>query len=332
MLQNIPPSVIGNWTEFFAEMAMKVSSTAEFNSGGGFCLVEKEYIKYSGRLGPYLTNITRGMFGTESPKHLAGTTIHKIISAVPDNPFKILLDLLSEGGVSGTYIDTTAFNNLLSAWSNIKFSCIPVVKNSKLGDLFFDAVNMLDCISWVNESGLITIRSNSDTGTVINLTDEKNIIYKSDSVDLNQGSRRTRFGVYWHRTDPALDIKSTDSYRYFTIAIDAAAESQNEYNDKIEKLYFTIWINENSKTGNYTPEAYTTALMNTKRLRWRDAKEKIVCELETKDSEISVGRVVAVTTDIMQDIYGANYSAVNFDVIKKELTNENKFKLTLLKR
>jgi hypothetical protein len=220
---------------------------------------------------------------------------------------------------------------VVGAGSTIQHSTNVIFKKTKLSEIYFDLVNALDCMSWVGEGGKIKILKHSEIPTTIPaLTDEANIIKGSDDVDLNEESRKTRWLLYWNRWDVEKGLKDKEAYNRLTMAIDTVAESADEYNDEIEDVQYTTWINTDSDTsGNIA--SYLTDLLASRKARTRDALPIYTCAVELKDNDILTGDIVLISTDMLQDEHGADYAGVAFQLIKKN-PQGNKIQMKFIRK
>ena len=83
-------------------------------------------------------------------------------------------------------------------------------------------------------------------------------------------------------------FRSYDAYSRINILIDADKESANEYNESVEDITTSAWLNEdsNSETDN---TIYIDSLLDNRKTRTNEAQNIIECEVEMKDSNITTG-------------------------------------------
>ena len=230
--------------------------------------------------------------------------------------------------IDSTYIDTK-FTTYESSYSGILFNTNVIVKETKLNKIYFDLVNALDCMSWVGEDGKIKILKHSERETsYTKITDTSNIIANSGKTDLNEGSRYSRFYMYWNRFDVEKGLDDAEAYNRLDLVVDADAETANEYNESIDNVTYTTWLNVG-----YNSEAdivsYVNGILTARQNRTRDAQKIYECELENKDNDITTGQLIELSTNDIQDTNGNDYEDVLFRVIKKT-PKGNKFAVKLL--
>ncbi len=200
----------------------------------------------------------------------------------------------------------------------INFSAV-ITKPTKLSELYFEIVDLLDAKSWIAEDWRVAFRKNLPNHPAreyVTLTDAENIIDESTSVDLNEDSRYTRVLVYWDKS--ALgEIDEPPEYSRLDMAVDADAESADGYGDVREKTFFCRWI----RPGIAQEEQLARYIRNflARRLfRTRDAAPIIHCAVEMKDSGMHTGDWLRVTTDELVTANGTDYTQEAFQIVKRE--------------
>jgi hypothetical protein len=300
----------------------------------GYVRIADEIIYYGAKddTTKILSSLTRGSFGTTAAEHKAKDKIQPCKYYSPQNPFDLLVSMLStDAGIDPAYIDTAEFE-FWKGWpgGEVNFSAL-ISEPSQLDKLFFEVIDVLDAKTWVGEDLKITIRKNlpNQPGReYATITDGANIVDKSASVDLNQKSRKTRVSVYWDKTAIGKDEEAA-SYNRLDVAIDADAESVNEYNETIEKVFYCRWLRQGYDTEE-NMAAYVTHFITAQLLRLRDAQPVLTFSVELKDSGIKTGDFIKVSTDELNQITGEDLDAVNFQVVFRE-QNDNLIKIKALK-
>ena len=325
------PSSIENWDIYSGTMYVFLDSAVNLDTEG-YIKVNKEIIYYSGlssgTTNTLLVGVKRHQFDTEAGAHERYTYIYSLFMEDFQNPFDLLAEILNRAGISNDYI-SSKFTTYKNSWTGILFSTKVIVKKTKLNKIYYQLVNALDCMSWVGEDGKIQILKHSErNASYTQITDDANIIANTGKVDLNEGSRYTRYYMYWNRWDVEEDIESGDSYNRLNGVVDADAETENEYNESIDNVTYSTWINlgYNSET---EVSAYVDSILTARQNRTSDARIIYECELENKDGDIVTGQLVELTTNDIQDINGDGYEEVLFRVIAK-VPKKNKFAIKLL--
>lgn len=329
ILSGTDPTNISDWNSI-NQIEVDVSDDSELPSSG-YLMIGKEVVSYSSKSSNILLGMQRALFGTSPERHNEGDEVKILLNYTPDNAFTILDDLLTVvGKIPSAYIGDN-FATYEAAGSDINVSARPIIKANNLADIYFDLVNIMDCLSWVGEDGKIEIIKHSENPPSYNyLSDEKNFILNSVTVNLNEESRFTRWGLYWNTIDPSKGIKESEAYSRFNLLVDADAESDAEYNDVVENIQHTVWLNDDSDVV-ADIVTFIDTLLAKRQTRTRDAQEIIEAEVELKDSNVMLGDIVKVTTNELQDKDGNNFSEVEFRVMRKEPIR-NKIQLKLQRR
>ncbi len=329
-LNNADASVRENWVQLTTPMNIEVNEKSSLDEAG-YIQLEKEIIKYTSLSHYYsdsilytvIENVKRMQFGTEGKSHYAKTTVKALFDEVPQNPFTLLIKMLKKANVAEKYIDEK-FYEYENTWDGLKFSTKVIVEETTLAKIYFDLVNILDCISWVGEDGKIKIKKLTEIPTKLTeITDDANIIENSAKVDLTGKENFTRWFIYWNRLNVEEGIDKTKSYSRVRVLVDADAESLGEYNEVISKKYTSTWINLD---GNAEDEivAYLDDFLEKRRQRSRDPRFVFECELEMKDSEIEVGDVIELTTKAIETADGEPIKKKKVRVLSKR-NKKNKF-------
>jgi hypothetical protein len=323
------PTDGANWDDVLS-IDVDVNDASELPAAG-YIMVDKESMYYSSITSNTLNNLSRALIGSTVGRHEINTAVLRFLHYDADNPFTILDDILTViAGIDAAYVDAK-FATYETAWTDINVSARPILKASNLADVYFDLVNLVNCLSWVGDDGKIKIVKHTENpATYTELTDEANIVFDTPKVDFNQGSRFTRWGLYWNRIDGTKDIKESESYNHFNIRVNADAESEAGYNESKEDIRYTVWLNDDTDVV-ADINTYIAALLTDRETRTKQAQEVITLEVELKDGTILTGDVIKLTTSQLQDENGVDYTAVQFRVMKKEPAN-NKIKLKLQRR
>ncbi len=308
-----------------------------------YVLIGSEIIGYTGVDADtnQLTGCTRGQFGTTASAAAAKAKVELCRYYAPQNPFNLLLLMLqTDGGIDASQIDTGAFYYWQTfPAQDVNFSALITGSDTaKFSDLYFEIVDLLDCKSWVNEQGLITIARNlpNQPGRAYaTVTDQANIMFQSTSVDLNDvrssglPSRITRFSLYWGKS---VMGKSNDptAFSYLNVAIDEDAESADDYGTPVDKgPVYCRWINFGNGSDAQLP-AYVENLLARTVWRQRDALPLMTLDVELKDLAILTGQWVSLSTKRIQNTDGTDISGMPMQVVKRQRSG-SKITLELLK-
>lgn len=313
--------------------SMTLTTTTGLDATNGYVRIGDEVIGYATIDAPTnrILTCTRGAFETVADTHTANDKVQRCRYYPPDNPFDVLLEMLTvDAAVDAGFIDAAAFAaEKASPGGEINISAL-VTEPTTLDTLYFEIVDLLDCKSWVGEDLKITIRRNLPNipgRTYATLTDVANIVDRSGAVDLNPTSRLSRFLLYWDKTAIGDDEKPA-SYARLDMAIDADAESAAEYGVVAEKLLYCRWL----KPGLAIPEIVQEDFLRdfTMRRVWnqRDPLPIIKVDVEKQDAGIRTGQYVRLTTDELQARDGTDLTDATCEVIRRQ-ENDAKSTITL---
>jgi hypothetical protein len=237
-------------------------------------------------------------------------------------------------GISTVYVNTTKFEAerdfsvgatevTVSGW---------VDETIKVSDAYFDLANLMDVKTWMGEDLKITVDRripNRPDRTYKKLTDDANIVVKTDSLNQNEKSRFTRSYLSWSYK-PVTDFDKGKNFARREALIDLSLESSNAYNEAILDVTRTRFFRQGVMS-----EAGQNRFVQNRQRRWmqnrRIAKPTIDVQLEYKDSDIKTGDFIRIGTDLFTDSLGNPVTTATCQVIKRNVAN-NKVKLTLEKQ
>jgi hypothetical protein len=293
----------------------------------GYIRIGDEIIAYGAKNDEtgVLSSLTRGCFNTAADSHDENDKIQPCRYYDWANPFDILNSemLQADAGISTGYIDTDAFDDARD-WPGGECSISAIISEpEKLGDLYFELIDLLDCKTWVAEDLKITISRNTPNRggrSYTALTDEANIVHASGSADLNPESRISRVVIYWDQRSVIEETDDETNYRRLDIAADAESEGANAYGEEAEKILYCRWM----RTGEYTEEdmaGFVGSLASRRIMNWRDPHPVVKVAVETKDSELKTGGYVRLTTSELQDKDGNPVTQGRYQIVKREERN-----------
>ena len=302
--------------------------------GSGYVLIGDELIQYvcADAVTNEIHGCTRGALGTVAATHRVKDKVGKVRYYAAANPFDILLEMLTvDAGLAEDFINIAEFGYWRD-WpdKDIRFSGV-IAEPTKLSELYYEIVDLLDAKSWIAENWQITIRKklpNQPGREYLTVRDDLNILDESAEVDLNESSRYTRVLVYWDK-NVLGKISDVKEYARLDIAIEVDAESVNGYGDTIEKQFFCRWIAPGLEQDEILFR-YIRNFIARRLFRVRDAAPILNCAVEIKDSGMLTGDWALVTTNELAEVGGEDYRSIAFQIIKRERSN-NKIALSLIK-
>jgi hypothetical protein len=319
-----------------AATVLTMSTLADISSSG-FVRIGDEIIGFGtfSSIGNFLSDCTRGEFGSIATTHSTGAKVQRCRYYPLDDPFTHIQNILSvDAGIPASQINTSAFTHA-ATWpsTDVQMSAL-ISEPKKVSDIYYGLVKLVDCKTWVNEDLKITIArniGNAPSQTYTTWTDSENFIYESAGVDMNEESRITRCSLYWDMMSTGDDEKPSDFNR-LNIAIDVNAESSKEYNDTIEDITFTRWINSSAAVPTTQMNQYANNMTARRMKHHRDALPILSVSVERKDADVRVGSKIKVTTDEINTIDGSDFTG-RFQVIERKFgQSKSDYKLMQLPR
>lgn len=343
---SLPPKLSG--VELLSSVAIgattAVLSDATKLPSAGYVRIGDEIIQYSGisLQANQLTGMTRGIAGTTPASYSSGEKV-EIVLKVEGNPFDIMYNMLTNSkdikfdsipgaGISTENVDSVAWakwktypttDTTFSAW---------LIKPTKLSDLFFEIVSLIDCSVWQNEDQKITIRRNipNEPGrSYLSINDAENLVINASSVNLNETERKSRVSIYWDKKILADDDEKTSSYSALEIAIDADEEGENGRNEIAEDVVYCRWL-RNGVVQDEIMQRYIQNLVRRRLYNRREQRPIITVSVEQKDDSLLTGKYLRLTTGELTDITGAD-STESYSVQKRDV-GRGKIRLTLIRQ
>ena len=299
----------------------------------GFIRIGDEIIGYGtlSTVSMIVSDCTRAEFGTGATNHSENDKIQECRYYAPGCPWKdhMLNMLKTDAGISTDYINEAAFTSA-STWplaESASYSAI-ISEPTKLSDLFYELVDLVDSRVWVAEDlkiNVARVTGNRPSRTYTTWTDEANIILGSGAVDINEDSRITRASIYFDKVATGDDEKPA-AYERLAVAIDANAESSKEYNDVLEKKSYCRWL-QSSNNASTTIDHTAKNIVSRRIMNYRDALPIIEVSVERKDSDVKVGEYVHLDTDELLGITGDD-STGKYQVVYRDFgIDKTKYKL-----
>jgi hypothetical protein len=310
------------------------ADAVQLDSPAGTLIIDEEVVTYTSidTATGVIGGVTRGAHGTTAATHTVKTKVGKVKVYADQNGFDLMKSmLLTDAAVGAVNVDGAAFDYWRDYPGDEQNISATITEPTKLSVLFWELVDLFDCKVWVGEDLKITIARNLPNDplrTFDSISDDTGIVAGSAKVDQNEKSRLTRAVIYW---DKAATGKVDDPAKYgkLDIAIDATAESVNDYDEVIEKKVMSRWIHSEGHVEEDMAD-FARNLVMRQVWRNRDASPIVTVDVDFKDEAIKTGGWVQLSTDELVDRFGEPFSGREFQVVKRE-KKENVVTLSLLK-
>lgn len=306
-----------------------------------------EFMNVTGASGNTAT-VQRGRWGSTAVAHADDSLWREVLMfgterdtpsdpPIGINPIDATVALLRRAGVPAAYIDSAGLNSERDTWlagtanpttgteSGILFRRAGATIDAGNGGIATQAdiqkllaqVRASCMLSMgVDETGMVTGRifaPATPATTLMDLTEERNILKDSLSVDDNEESRATRVIIARDlRADAAPDSTSIEDYQTFTVAAGADVEHVSFYGvEPRTKIVYSPWI----KTGdNVTAARLARRLLR----RFSNPARKIAFSLEVRDDALAPMDFAFLTTARIQKPDGTTDGQRIIEVVRKK--------------
>lgn len=260
------------------------------------------------------TGITRGTDGTTAATHNSGTRVQTCIRVTDVNAWEVARDLIQTYAPAAyPFIDLTQWSTEATQWLDgfIVSSVIsePTGLNTLLAELCRDAQFF---IWWDERQQKILLRAVRPPSAVPDLwTDEANIIAGTQAIQYKPAERISQVWYYYDPQDLSKSVSTEENYRKVRIRIDAASESEREYDEAAIRKIFSRWVRTDSIV-----TAITSRIIN----RYRENPFYLTLQVDAKDRATWTADVIDVSTRILSDFEGmpkqTRYQVISAEEVK----------------
>ena len=269
----------------------------------GFVRIGSEVCAFT-RTGDDLT-LNRGEGGTDASSHSVGDTVQLCAWFDGETVQDIVFDLITIGArISPTYINKSDWDAEQAAYLPRLYSALITAPTgvSKLIAELAEQVGFFMFWDEVAERIIFkSIRPNSGTDTIYDLTADSNIL--ADSLDIKDlvNERLNEVWVYYGIIDTTKNLTEASNYKVVQVSSNPADQSEIQSNDLRIKKIFSRWISEFNGSA-------ATELANRYILRYTRAPRQVALKLDAKDAQVTLADFVRVTSPQNQTFSGASQS------------------------
>ena len=280
-----------------------------------YLMIGDEVVYVGSRSDNQCNNCLRGQFGSTASAGSASDKVQLCRYFAPANPYDILQTmLLTDAALDPSLVNTASFATVKAFDVNIVPFSTLLTEPTKLKDLFFEIIDLVDCKCWVAEDLTITIRKNLQNlpGRVYReLSDATGIVEGTPSPDLNAASRIDTIYLYWNKS--ALG-KADDNASYGNIDV---FKYDGPYKRVSEKTVQCRWIQDSYINEDLIAD-YIRRLGQRMLRLYKDAMPIVSLSVELKDSDVQTGQYVHLTSSCLQNPDGSNLNARTAEVVRRE--------------
>lgn len=236
----------------------------------------------------------RSKFNTTASSEAAGSAVQLCRTYSGAAVTSAMIDLLTAAGVSSAYIDHDAFAREEEDWLGQKYFITTALHQPEaISDMLAEICQQTNAVIWwspvaqkVKMKVITPPNPTLITGNL--LTDAGNIIDGSLDVSRQDARRITSAAVYYGLKSAVADRNNPTNYRASEVYTDSAAESDNEYGDSLQHVFYSRWFTE--------PNAIAMrALVRRRVASLRDEPDEITFDLDPKDNAVNPGTIWDLT-------------------------------------
>ena len=285
----------------------------------GTVRVNQEIMTYSSKTGggDNLSGLSRAQFGTQEAEHNIDDAVQLCVVYNDVNVVDIVFDLLvNQAGIPPSFIPFDEWDaektQKLSTYLLTAVLSTPIGVKTLIEEL---AVQTLLNIYWDETAGLIRLRSLiPDLGEVfVKLNDRQHILRDSVQVRKAPQDRISRFiikyGIRNYSEEPG-----DDNVQFAFVSADLSAESKEQYGSARNETILSRWFDVSNRS---------QAIQTASRLlsRFRDIPELVKFRIDAKDADLSIGQIIELEIDQLQDDTGAQVNKLVQIISIRELTD-----------
>ena len=271
----------------------------EYAASGRVC-IGREVITFT-RVNDVLTLTGRGVDGTAASSHAINDTVQECLYVSAQRLSDTISDLLTTyAGIDAGFVTIADWQDEEDSWLSGLTVTATITKPTGVKSLIGEICQLGVFVWWDNEAQQIRFRCNRPLNpgeTVLTVTDERNIIIGSASVDQSEDQRLSAMFVWHGMIDPTGS--ATDGSNFAKTAI--ASVDENLYGQDAIREIYTRWFGMTGDDG--------AAAIIASRLvgRYKDVPKKLSIMLDAKDrASVSMGSIISAQTFQIQDVTGAN--------------------------
>ena len=290
-----------------------------FDTVTRYVLIGDEIISYTGTTETIanveyaLTGVVRGVLGTTADAHSLDDSLQRVASWSAASLETIIEDLLgTQSGISmpSAYMPTADWLSEVTGFAPefgtmTAYITEPMAVNKLIGEMAEQCGFYIWWDERAKEIKLRFIRPPSDAPTV--LTEAYHIQRDSVSIVQDQAQRISRVFVSYNPFNVAHMDKKED-YANAYIALDASAESSDQYDEIRTKSILSRWLSAEVQAGGTAAKLLS---------RYRDTMQTISFRLDAKDKALWTGDVVDLEHRSLQQ-YDGSTDTRRYQIISAE--------------
>lgn len=275
---------------------------SEYDSSGTV-RIEDELCEFT-RSGDVLELVKRAAINTLTVTHDAGTIVQLCKKFDAQQIDLIIGTLLKDfAGISTTFIDEATWATEAAAFLSTFVYTALITEPTGVRKLINELCLQSNCLLYWHETDaefkFVALRQPT---TELTVTEQNMIAGSFKQVDLPK-LRLTRVTIRFNRVTGTARLDNATSFLQTYQAVDADAETTNEFNDVRHMTVNSRWMGAGDL-------AIATEAADAILARYVTTPQQFIFALDVKDADIWTGSIINIQSRYEQDIYGADGSVV----------------------
>jgi hypothetical protein len=293
------------------QLTLGAGGGAQYTSTG-WVRVGKTVIRYDGKAGDVLTwslSAYRAVFGTEVEENDVGSVVQQCLVYDDDAYSAVIEDLYNRAGILDADMDLAGLQAEDEIWLGAQYRVTALISDPEsISTLVKELLRQAQAMAWwspTEQKHKFKVFAPASPSMVVAKTLDETAHLRDAGVEPERldALRITLCAVYYGLRSATENVKEAKNYRIADLAIDADAESPNEYNGRIPQTFYSRWFGSPNQVGMRTFAQRQVA-------RYRDAPENLrAFSLDPKDGDVAEGQIVDLKSSGLVDAAGAMRTA-----------------------
>lgn len=292
-----------------AALASGTTSTFDLNSGEGadyptgahILRINDELISITSRSSDTFTIASRGYGGTTADDHEQDDTVQLCYVADGTSASRVdlvIAELLQDyASMPSAYISAATWATEAGTWASGYYLESIISEPTSVAQLLSEICVETNSILWWSPSEkLIKWETQTPDYSILQSLTDRDLVDGSVTVKRLERDRISQV-LFYSDVRNWTESREPKNYKALQVRIDSTGESDDAYQSPSVKKIYARWLQSPSLTGEVASRYLS---------RFKNPPEQVTTEIDLKDIEtIITGDHVLMTTDRMQDMYGA---------------------------
>ena len=293
------------------QLTLGAGEGAQYTSTG-WVRVGSEVIRYDGNVGDVLywsVSSYRAVFGSEAAEAKAGTAVQQCLVLIDVAYSDAIKTLYNLGGIVDADMDLATLQAEDATWLSTNYRVtVAITSPESIATLVKELLQQAQAMAWwsptAQKHSFKVFAPASPTAVVTKTLDETGYLREA-SVDHERldASRITLCAMNYGLRGATDNLSEVKNFLITDLAVDLDAESPNEYNERLTRIFNSRWFGKANELG-------MRAFVQRQVARYRDAPENIrKFSLDPKDADIAEGQIVDMQVSGLVDAAGVKRTA-----------------------